>query len=231
MGYLVAGAHRLKTYDTRIRDVGFTDRHEAMGRDLFGASLGLVGFGLIGRRVAELVDAFEMDVRVYDPYVDNGSIPAGAERVGLDDLLGTSEFVSLHCPLTDETAGLLDADAFRRMRTDAILVNTARGGIYTDVDLARALREGQIAGAAIDVFETEPAVEDSPLLSIEECLLTPHVAGVTADSFERIGRILYDAVERVLDGGVPPNILNPSTVDGEVPPEKHSPSFIPSREL
>jgi D-3-phosphoglycerate dehydrogenase len=230
VGYLVAGAHRFKEYDSRIRAVGFADRHVSMGRELFGASLGLVGFGLIGRRVAELVEPFDVDVRVYDPYVDNGSIPAGVERLGLAELLETSEFVSLHCPLTDETEGLLDADDFRRMREDAVLVNTARGGIYADADLARALREGWIAGAAIDVFETEPAVEDSPLLSLDECLLAPHVAGLTADSFERIGRILYEGVGTALAGGVPRNILNPSTVDGEVPPEKHSPSYIPSQQ-
>jgi D-3-phosphoglycerate dehydrogenase len=230
VGYLVAGAHRFKAYDSRIRSVGFADRHEPMGRELFGACVGLVGFGLIGRRVADLVAAFDVDVQVYDPYVDNRSIPAGVERVGLDELLRGSEFVSLHCPLTDETEGMLDAEGFRRMRDDAVLINTARGGIYPDADLARALREGWIAGAAIDVFETEPAVEDSPLLSVEDCLLTPHVAGVTADSFGKIGRILYDSVETALDGGVPRNILNPATVDGEVPPEKRSPSYIPSRQ-
>lgn len=226
VGYLVASAHRFKEYDTRVRTVGFSDRHVIMGRELFGASLGLVGFGLIGRRVAELVQPFDMTVRVHDPYVDNGSIPAGVERVGLEELLEDSEFVSLHCPLTDETEGLLDEAAFRRMREDAYLVNTARGGIFPDAALARAIEEGWIAGAAIDVFETEPDVSDSPLVELDECFLTPHVAGVTADAFGKIGGILYDSVGTALEGGVPRNILNPEVVGGEVPPEQLSPSYM-----
>lgn len=230
VGYLVVVAHRFKEYDTRIRTEGFRDRHVHMGRELFGGSLGLLGFGLIDRRVAELVEPFTVDVQVYDPFIDNASIPAGVERVGLDTLLESSEFVSLHCTLTDETEGLLDADAFRRMRADALLVNTARGGIYADADLARALRDDRIAGAAIDVFEGEPWIGENPLVDLETRLLTLHVAGVTTDSFDRIGALLYQSVETVLGGGVPRNVINPETVDVQVPLEKHSPSFIETRQ-
>ncbi|MFB6311010.1 MAG: 2-hydroxyacid dehydrogenase [Salinirussus sp.] len=226
LGYLVTCAHRFKEYDTRIRTVGFPDRHVLMGRELFGASLGIIGFGLIGRRVAELVAPFDMTVRVHDPYVDNASIPAGIERVGLDTLLETSEFVSLHCPLTDETEGLLDTAALQRMRDDAYLINTARGGIVRDETLARAIEEDWIAGAAIDVFETEPEVAESPLLDLEDCLLTPHIAGVTTDAFGQIGQLLYESTNTALDGGVPRNLLNPEVMTGGVPPEKLSPSTL-----
>jgi phosphoglycerate dehydrogenase-like enzyme len=159
------------------------------GRELKGLVLGLVGYGAIGRRVAQRArDGFGMVVRFTDPAVD-GSLD-------LAQLLATSDVVSLHCPRSPETRGLLDEAALRSMKAGALLVNTAGGGIVDEEALVRALADGHLGGAALDVFATEPLPRDSPLLRAPNLLLTPHLAGAALDVVRHHTQLICSDVER-----------------------------------
>jgi phosphoglycerate dehydrogenase-like enzyme len=143
-----------------------------------GADLGLIGFGRIGRAIVRKLSGFQMNVRVYDPYVEAAAIEAaGARRVELEELLRASQYVLVACPLTEETRGLLGEKELRLMRPDAVLVNCARGGIVEEAALIRALQEGWIQAAALDVVEKPPLKPGDPLLSLENLNLTPHLGG------------------------------------------------------
>ncbi len=138
---------------------------------LRGAVLGLIGYGQISRKLAAKARALGMQVLVFDPYVEAAP---GVDLMELEPLLASSDFVSIHCPLTPETRHLINAARLRLMKPTAMIVNTARGGIIDEEALAEALQEGRIAGAGLDVLETEPIRPDHPLLQIDRCLITPH---------------------------------------------------------
>ena len=160
-----------------------------LGHSVHGATLGIVGIGRIGRAVAARARGFEMEVLATSTSTDPG--------VSLDALLERSDFVSLHCPLTPATRHLIDARALGRMRPTAILVNTARGAIVDQVALRRALKEGTIAGAALDVTDPEPPAPGDPLLNAPNLLLTPHIGSATITARERMTEL---AVENLLAG-------------------------------
>lgn len=228
LGMLISCAHNFRRYDRLVREQGFEGRLDNMGFELSGRTLGIVGLGLIARQLLELLEPFEMDVLACDPYTSSEAAEAvGARLVDLDELLRRSDLVSLHVPLTGETRGMLGAAEFRAMKPTAYLVNTTRGGIYDDATLARAIREGELAGAAIDVFEGEPDVAGNPLLELEDCQVTPHIAGITRDSLTRIGNILSEALLAVHRGEIPRNVLNPEVYDRSIPDAKLSPSYRP----
>lgn len=173
------------------------------GREVAGKTLGLVGFAAIGRAVAEPARALGMSVIASDPYVaeqDPAWAALGVERVELDALLARSHAVSLHVPLTPQTRHLLGAAQIARMRPDAVLINTARGGVLDDTALATALREGRLAGAMLDVFEDEPLPAGSPLVGVPNLLLTPHIAGLTREANERVGALVAARVCEILAG-------------------------------
>jgi (S)-sulfolactate dehydrogenase len=176
------------------------------GREVGGKRLGLVGFGSIGRVTARKAAALGMGVAAYDPQLPRGDGAWSKLNViplDLDELIATSDVVSLHVPLTPETRGLFGADRLRRMKRDAVLVNTARGGIVDESALASALREGHLAGAALDVFADEPLRAGSPLADAPRLILTPHIAGVTAESNERVSDLIAERVAEAL--GSDPN--------------------------
>jgi glyoxylate reductase len=172
-----------------------------LGTGLQGRRLGLVGFGLIGQAVARRAAAFGMTVA----YTARHEVPAGtgavagAVRLPLPELLATSGVVSLHCPLTPETRHLIDRDALRSMRPDAVLVNTSRGPVVDEAALVEALREGWIAGAALDVFEREPQVHPG-LLTAENVLMTPHLGSATHETREAMAVLAARNVSDVLGG-------------------------------
>jgi (S)-sulfolactate dehydrogenase len=170
------------------------------GREIGGRVLGLVGFGSIGQLTARLAHGVGMQVIAHDPLLD-ASDPvfsnAGVRRATFDEVLASADVVSLHVPLTDATRGLLDARRIGSMKRGAILVNTARGGIVDEVALADALRSGALGGAALDVFATEPLPPSAHFSDCPNLLLTPHVAGVTADSNARVSFLIAD---KVLEG-------------------------------
>ncbi|GAB4123918.1 MAG: hypothetical protein Kow00104_08200 [Rhodothalassiaceae bacterium] len=172
-------------------------RLEMIGGEVAGRRLGLVGFGAIARKTAARARALGMKVAAYDPHVDSAD-PAwqGTERSSLDTLLAQSDIVSLHVPLTPGTRHLIDADAIARMKPGSFLINAARGGVIDERALADALHAGHLGGAALDVFETEPLSEDSGahLASCPNLLLTPHIAGVSAESNIRVSSMIADRV-------------------------------------
>jgi len=178
-------------------------RIELIGRELGGKRLGLVGFGAIARLTARKALALGMTVAAYDPFVEPGSDAwHGIERLELAPLLGASDVVSLHTPLTPQTRHLIDGAAIARMRSGAILINAARGGVLDEAAVIAALREGRLGGAALDVFETEPmtAASGEVWRQLPNLLLTPHIAGVTEESNVRVSQVVARAVRDVLDG-------------------------------
>jgi len=175
--------------------------YEDCGSELDGATVGLVGYGAIGRRVARVMIAFGARVLVADPFVDS-DLP-GIEIVSLDELLRQSDVVSLHARLTDQTRGMIGVAEIAAMRRGAVLVNTARGGLL-DYDAAvDALESGQLGAAAFDVFPAEPLPAGSRLLTAPNVVMTPHLAGATKQTARRAGSIAAEAVAAYLDGRDP----------------------------
>jgi (S)-sulfolactate dehydrogenase len=173
----------------------------SQGREVAGKSIGLVGFGSIGRVTARKVAAMGMRVLAFDPALPAGSpvwAEHGATALSLDELLARSDVVSLHLPLTAQTRALIDEARLARMKPGAILINSARGGIVDEAALARALAAGRLAGAALDVFEHEPLPARSVLADAPNLILTPHVAGVTLESNERVSGLIAERVAAFL---------------------------------
>ena len=177
---------------------------EYMGCELDGKTLGIIGFGAIGRRLARRAHAFGMAVQAFDPYVPTEVVrQAGATPRRLDELLAGSDFISIHVPLTDETRHLIGAAELAAMRPTAYLINTARGPIVDETALVAALGGGAIAGAGLDVFEEEPLAAGSPLLDLDTVVLTPHIAGWAIEAQTRTQESVVTDVARVLRGEPP----------------------------
>lgn len=173
--------------------------------ELAGLTLGLVGLGRIGRRTAEIARAFGMSVIAFDPAAADW--PAGIERVELDNLFARADVVSLHCPLTEETRGLVNASRLGLMKKTAFVINTSRGPLVDEPALAAALAAGAIAGAGLDVLAVEPPAADNPLLAAPRCFITPHIAWATHAARERLMAIAVDNV-RAFQAGEPVNVVN-----------------------
>ena len=173
--------------------------------ELDGLTLGLVGRGRIGRAVSELGAAFGMKVVAYDPAA--GTAPAFVRLVELDALLRESDVVSLHCPLTPQTANLVNASRLSLMKPTAFLLNTSRGPLVDELALAEALNSGRIAGAAMDVLAKEPPPADNPLLTAKNCILTPHLAWATRAARSRLMKLAVENVRAFLQGK-PQNVVN-----------------------
>ncbi len=171
------------------------------GRETSGACLGLVGFGGIGRMTAKMAQGLGMRVMAYDPMLPPGNAvwaETGVQCASLDQLLAQADVISLHVPLTPDTANLVSAERIARMKRGAIVINTSRGGIADEAAVAAALRSGQLGGAAFDVFEPEPLKAGSPWEGCPNAILTPHVAGVTAESNVRVSTLIAAEVGRAL---------------------------------
>jgi len=169
--------------------------------ELEGKKLGLIGYGQVGERVAARAKAFGMNVMVYDPFVDAEMLRGeGCVKVGFDDLLASSDIVSIHARLTPETRHMIDGEALKKMKPTAILVNTARGELIDEAALVTALKEGWIAGAALDVFEDDPIKRGNQLLSLDNVTLTPHSAGRSPETEMRGYRQIAHQVASYLRG-------------------------------
>lgn len=179
-------------------------REQLIGRQVEGKQLGLLGFGSIGQLTAEKARALGMEIAAHDPAIadDASCWQGGARRMSFDELLATSDILSLHLPLMDATRGLIGAEALERMKRGAILVNTARGGIVDEAALAAVLREGHLGGAALDVFETEPIDTATAELftGLDNVILTPHIAGLTDESNARVSDVTARNVLDALSG-------------------------------
>lgn len=182
---------------------GTWPRQRCMGREVGGKVLGLIGFGGIARETAQRAHALGMRVMAHDPFVaKTDSAWKDVERSELEDLMANADVVSLHLPLTDDTRGLLDARKIAGMKKGAVLINTARGGIVDEDAVVESLRAGHLAGAAIDVFESEPVTADSGtrFAGLSNLVLTPHIAGVTQESNVRVSAVTAENVRKVLNG-------------------------------
>lgn len=198
LALMLALAKRVVTYDRAVRSGDFRIRDTFSARELNGRTILLVGYGRIGRKVAHLALAFGMKVAVYDPFVDAASLAKEGIEIAPDLMAGLSiaDIVSVHAPKTPETTHIIGEAALAAMRPDAWLVNVARGGLVDETALLAALDAGLIAGAALDVFETEPPARDNPLLSHERVVVSPHSAAFTIECADRMA---LSCVENVID--------------------------------
>jgi D-3-phosphoglycerate dehydrogenase len=191
------------------------DREVFKGRNAQGRTIGIIGIGNVGRRVARICGkGIEMRVLAYDPYLTPAEIEAqGAIPAPLQDLLAQSDFVTVHCPLNDETRGIIGRQELALMRPSAFLINTARGGVVDEDALSGALTDGKIAGAGVDVWVVEPPPMDHQLLTFDNVLATYHTAGVTEDSRTLMAQWNADQVVQILRGERPPRLINPEAWD------------------
>lgn len=179
---------------------------------LAGSTIGIYGFGKIGRRLAQKYSGFDVELIATDPFVDSDVMAKhNVTQVSFDELLRLSDAISIHAPLTERTEAAFDAEAFDRMAEDAVLVNTARGSIVVEDALVSALRDESIRGAGIDVFSTEPP-EDSPLFECQNAVLTPHMAWYSQESITDLRTRVAEDLVAVLQGDVPDNPVNPEVL-------------------
>jgi D-3-phosphoglycerate dehydrogenase / 2-oxoglutarate reductase len=212
MAMMLSLSKRIMLTDHQMRRGGTYNRRDFMGDDLLGRTIGIIGLGNVGSRVAELCRGlFQMRVLAYDPYLTAEQIAArGGEKVAvLDDLLRQADYVSINCPHTAETRGMVGAREYALMQPHAYFITTARGGIHDEAALAVALTEGRIAGAGLDVWEDEPPPSEHPLLHFDNVLVSPHTAGITRQSRYNIAKIAAEQMIDILDGKRPPRLLNP----------------------
>jgi phosphoglycerate dehydrogenase-like enzyme len=177
------------------------------GMELRGKTLGIVGLGRIGKIVSGFANALSMRVLAYDPYVPTSDV---AELAPLEKVLAASDFVSLHPVLTPETFHMINAERLALMKPSAFLVNTSRGGVIDEPALIAALRAGQLAGAGLDVFETEPPDPANPLLHMDNVIGTPHGLSHAVESVARCSQMTEENVLAIIEGRLPPYIVNPT---------------------
>jgi phosphoglycerate dehydrogenase-like enzyme len=208
---LLALAKRLRELDEKTRAGEWKARDQVKIGDLYGATLGVIGLGRIGREVGRLAHAFNMQVIAYDPAIgDRVAEKLGIKLVSLDVLLATSDFISIHAPLTDATRNLLDARRLSLVKRGAVLVNLARGGLLADLDVLQdALESGQLSGLGLDVFPTEPPDVSHPIFRRTDVVCTPHCMGLSAKAKQATFVMMSQGMAEVLSGRRPENVANP----------------------
>ena len=215
VGWMLALTHHIRTKDLLVREARWEDRSAYMGTELRDRTLGVVGFGGIGRALVKLLAGFGMKTPlVFDPFVCAAdAAKLGVQSVSLDELLAEADFVSVHCPLTDGTRNLIGARELALMKPTAYLLNTARGGIVEEAALHAALRDDRIAGAAIDCFEREPLTAPPAFAELDNVLLAPHCIAWTDELFRDIGRTVCRGMLDLAEGRVPRGVVNRDVLD------------------
>ena len=203
IGLMLAAIRHFSQGEAMLKRDHAWARERLMGREIRHLTIGLFGYGRIGSRVAHILDAFGAEILVYDPY------PAAAREdgrtvVSMDALLQRADVISLHCPLTAATKGIVNAEAIAKMKRGVVLVNTARGGLFDKEALADGLRSGQIGGLATDSFDHEPPDFTDAVFGFENALTTPHLAAMTLDAQVAMGVRAVEEIHRVLVEGLPP---------------------------
>ncbi|WP_297464852.1 D-2-hydroxyacid dehydrogenase [Thermococcus sp.] len=199
-GLLFAVARKIAFADRKMRE-GVWAKKQCMGIELEGKTIGVVGFGRIGYQVAKIANAFGMKVLLYDPYPDEKrAMEVGGTFVSLEDLFKESDVVTLHVPLVESTYHLVNEDRLRLMKPRAILINAARGAVVDTNALVKALGEGWIYGAGLDVFEEEPLPKDHPLTKLDNVVLTPHIGASTEEAQMRAGVQVAEQIVKILRG-------------------------------
>jgi D-3-phosphoglycerate dehydrogenase len=211
LAMVIALSKQIVQTNHALRAGTMKNRNDFAGHEVQGRTIGIVGLGNVGRRVAELCRTlFGMQVLACDPLLDEKEITArGATKVELDELLHRADFVSINCPLDDTSRNMIGAKQFALMQPHAYFITTARGSIHDEKALEEALRDKRIAGAGLDVWEKEPPDADHPLLKFDNVIASPHTAGVTKEARLNMGRIAAEQIIMALDGKRPPRIVNP----------------------
>jgi D-3-phosphoglycerate dehydrogenase len=211
LGMLLTLSKRILEADRALRRDPNVNRNALMGTEAQGKTIGVVGLGNVGRRIAELCKGLlHMKVLAYDPYLTAAEMAArGGEKVELDELLRRSDYVSISCPLNKDNRNMIGSREFALMQPHAYFITTARGFIHDEAALADALRKKRIAGAGLDVWAKEPPPPDHPLLQFDNVLASPHTAGVTKEARINMGRIAAEQLLDALDGKRPPRLINP----------------------
>lgn len=210
---MVMISRRFHESDAAIRGGGeWEPKVQFRGHEITGKVLGVIGLGHIGGEVARRANAaFDMRVLGYDPFLDDARCAQlGVERRPLQDLLAEADVVTVHVPLTDDTRHLLSAAEFAAMRPGTVLVNASRGGVVDEAALVDALRSGHLAGAAVDVFEREPAPSDHPLFGFSNVLVTPHIAGMSHEATKALSVAVARNLIAALEGERPPHLVDPT---------------------
>jgi D-3-phosphoglycerate dehydrogenase len=213
---MIALAKRNRGMDALVKEGTWAQRYSILPVELAGKTILIVGFGRIGTRTARRCAAFDMTVLIHDPYIKQDNIRSAGYQVAdnLDAALPEADIVCIHCPKNPETVGMFNDVRFGLMKKGALIVNTARGGIIDEAALYRALVSGRVAGAGLDVFAQEPTPPDNPLLSLENVISSPHMAGVTIEAVAAMAVATSQNILSVLDG-VPnrENTINPEVYD------------------
>ena len=207
MAFVLCLAHRIFDQDRAMRSGQlWANKHQFIGTGLVGKTLGVIGLGNIGREILRIASVFDCEVIGYDPYADASAGPV--TRVELDELMARSDFIIIQCALTPETRGMISRERIAMMKPTAYLVNTARGPIVDEPALIEALQNRKIGGAALDVFAREPLETDSPLLKLDNVILTPHSAGWTDDFARRTAESISTSIRSIMNGEMPSNAVN-----------------------
>lgn len=210
IGMIISLSHQIVKANNALKDGNFNVRHLYMGIELKGKTIGIIGFGKIGQLVAKkCVEGLGMKVLVYDPYVSKVESNEDIRLVSdIDIIFEKSDFISLHLPYIPKLHHFINEDKLKKMKRSAYLINCARGGLVDEVALAKAIKNKEIAGAGIDVFEKEPPAKDNCLLSLENVIVTPHTAASTKESLTRMATGAAEEIIRVLNGERPKNNIN-----------------------
>ncbi len=212
LGMMLVLSKRIIQGDRQMRrGPGGWGRWDFKGGELTGRTIGIIGLGNVGRRVAALTGGlFGMRVIAHDPYISGRDFrERGAKSAGFDDIFKQSDFVSVNCPLTDETANMIGDREYRMMKPAAYFITTARGGIHDEAALARVISDGLIGGAGLDVFDPEPPPADHPLMALDNVIVSPHVAGITDDSLYNMAQYAAAQWLTIFEGARPPRLINP----------------------
>ena len=205
-GQMIALVRHTIEANRAVKENRWGDYLKFLGTELANKTIGIIGMGNIGTRVAIRARAFEMSFLVYDPYIPESHVTAlGGRRVGLNELLSESDFVTIHCPLNQETKRMIGAEELSLMKPSAYLINAARGGIIDENALCRVLTRKGIGGAALDVMDNEPPAKDHPLFLLDNAIFTPHLGAVTSEASKRAEWGAAEEVVRVLEGKPPKN--------------------------
>jgi len=214
IGLMVALFKRLKLNESYLRNVGWRE-NQNRGALMLGKTVGIIGLGRIGQNVAKRLGAWGMKILGYDPYVSQETVaPLGVKMVSLEELLQSSDVVTLHVVLTRETRGMIGSAELKMMKPTAFLINTSRGPVIKEAELVQALNEQIIAGAALDVFDDEPLPLENPLRKVDpnRLILTPHIIGTNPGSLEAGQRLAAQSILSILEGKVPDTVVNPKAV-------------------
>jgi D-3-phosphoglycerate dehydrogenase len=212
-GLMLALARHIPEAEISMRE-GKWDRKSFMGIELRGKTLGIIGFGRIGRALAKRALAFEMTVIAYDPYIPADlAADLGVELVSLNDIYARADFISLHSVITEETRGLICADSLAKMKRGVRIINAARGALINEAELAEAIKSGQVAGAALDVYAQEPPEPNNPLVGLPGVVHTPHLAASTEDAQVAVAVEAAELIVAALTKGEYKNVINPEALE------------------